>query len=58
MSSYITPQDPGGHRLVSPTTGSACSSIGACTPCPARHEWVKTNEEIPEDAYERYFRPL
>lgn len=54
MSSYITRKTPGDTAWFTHDRFGMFIHWGLYA-LPARHEWVKTNERIPEETYQRYF---
>ena len=55
MSSYETKKTPGDTAWFRHDRFGMFIHWGLYA-MPARHEWVKTNEKIPEEKYEKYFR--
>lgn len=55
MSSYVTRKTPGDTAWFRRDRFGMFIHWGLYA-MPARHEWVKTNEKIPEEKYEKYFR--
>ena len=55
MSSYITKSTPGDTAWFRHDRFGMFIHWGLYS-MPARHEWVKTNEKIPEEKYDQYFR--
>lgn len=56
MSSYVTRKTPGDTTWFYPRPLWHVHPLGLVTPCPPRHEWVKTRERMTDDHYDRYFR--
>ena len=55
MSSYITRKTPGDTAWFTHDRFGMFIHFGLYA-MPARHEWVKTNEKIPEEKYDKYFK--
>ena len=55
MSSYVIRKTPGDTAWFRHDRFGMFIHWGLYS-MPARHEWVKTNEKIPEEKYEKYFR--
>ena len=55
MSSYVTRKTPGDTAWFRRDRFGMFIHWGLYA-LPARHEWVKTREKIPEDQYDRYFK--
>ncbi len=55
MSSYVIRKTPGDTAWFRHDRFGIFIHWGLYS-MPARHEWVKTNEKIPEEKYEKYFR--
>ena len=55
MSSYVTRKTPGDTAWFTHDRFGMFIHFGLYA-MPARHEWVKTNEKIPEAHYDQYFK--
>ena len=55
MSSYVTRKTPGDTRWFRQNRFGMFIHWGLYS-MPARHEWIKTREKIPEDHYDLYFK--
>lgn len=55
MSSYVTKKTPGDTAWFRHDRFGMFIHWGLYA-MPARHEWIKTNEKIPEEKYEKYFQ--
>ena len=55
MSSYVTRKTPGDTAWFTRDRFGMFIHFGLYA-MPARHEWVKTREEIPEEKYDKYFK--
>ena len=55
MSSYVTRKTPGDTAWFTHDRFGMFIHWGLYA-MPARHEWVKTNEKIPEEHYDKYFK--
>ena len=55
MSSYVTRKTPGDTAWFTHDRFGMFIHFGLYA-MPARHEWVKTNEKIPEEKYDKYFK--
>ncbi|MCI8388089.1 MAG: alpha-L-fucosidase [Clostridiales bacterium] len=55
MSSYVTRKTPGDTEWFRHDRFGMFIHWGLYA-MPARHEWIKTNERIPEEKYEKYFK--
>ena len=55
MSSYVTRKTPGDTAWFTHDRFGMFIHFGTYA-LPGRHEWVKTNEKIPEEKYDKYFK--
>lgn len=55
MSSYVTKKTPGNTEWFRASRFGMFIHWGLYA-MPARHEWIKTRERIPEEKYDKYFR--